>query len=279
MGMVEGSSTLLCSTIVCNFVSTAVIALWLGLFGDSLKVCGREGCLMTRRQVVALGGSLLRPEEAEQRTAWFGQLRQLAVHIEGNGRHLGIVVGGGLPAREGIELAKSMVSNSARLDEVGIAATRLNATIIQQIFLDIGCDVAPIIPTTTEQAARLLDAHHLVVMGGTTPGHTTDAVAVGFARDAGAGHCIIATNVSHVFDKDPREHEDAKSFSTMTFDELASITGIGKPLSPGASAVIDPVAVGWAQNSAITLAVLDGRDTSILEQALDGKPFEGTLIQ
>ena len=65
----------------------------------------------------------------------------------------------------------------------------------------------------------------------------------------------------------------------MTFDELASITGIGKPLSPGASAVIDPVAVGWAQNSAITLAVLDGRDTSILEQALDGKPFEGTLIQ
>ena len=31
---------------------------------------------MTRRQVVALGGSLLRPE-AEQRTAWFGQLRQL----------------------------------------------------------------------------------------------------------------------------------------------------------------------------------------------------------
>ena len=64
----------------------------------------------------------------------------------------------------------------------------------------------------------------------------------------------------------------------MTFDELASITGIGKPLSPGASAVNDPVAVGWAQNSAITLAVLDGRDTSILE-ALDGKPFEGTLIQ
>ena len=49
---------------------------------------------MTRRQVVALGGSLLRPEESEQRTAWFGQLRQLAVHIEGNGRHLGIVVGG-----------------------------------------------------------------------------------------------------------------------------------------------------------------------------------------
>ena len=234
---------------------------------------------MTRRQVVALGGSLLRPEESEQRTAWLGKLRQLAVHIEGNGHHLGIVVGGGLPAREGIELTKAMVSDTARLDEVGIAATRLNATIIQQILLDIGCDVSSEIPTSTEQAARLLDTHHLVIMGSTVPGHTTDAVAVGFARDAGAGHCIIATNVSHVFDKDPRMHDDAKSFSTMSFDQLADITGIGVPLAPGASAVIDPVAVGWAQSSAITLAVLDGRDTSILEQALDGKPFDGTLIQ
>jgi uridylate kinase len=247
--------------------------------GDSLKVWTRKECLMTRRQVVALGGSLLRPEESEQRTAWFGQIRQLAVHIEGNGRHLGIVVGGGLPAREGIELAKTMISDSYRLDEVGIAATRLNATIIQQILLDIGIDVAPVIPTTTEQAAELLAKHHLVIMGGTTPGHTTDAVAVAFGRDAGSGHCIIATNVSHVFDKDPREHEDAQSFSSMTFDQLAEITGIDEPLAPGASAVIDPIAVGWAKKAAITLAVLDGRNMLLLEEALDGKSFEGTLIQ
>ena len=91
-----------------------------------------------------------------------------------------------------------MVSDSHRLDEVGIAATRLNATVIQQVFLDIGIDVAPVIPTTTEQAAQLLDKHHLVVMCGTTPGHTTDAVAVAFARDAGAGHCIIAVSYTHL---------------------------------------------------------------------------------
>ncbi|HJL97891.1 MAG TPA: UMP kinase [Candidatus Poseidoniaceae archaeon] len=277
--MVEGSSTLSYSSIVSLRVFTRLMGITLLSKGDSLKVWRRDEGLMTRRQVVALGGSLLRPEESEQRTAWFGQIRQLAVHIEGNGRHLGIVVGGGLPAREGIELAKTMLSDTHRLDEVGIAATRLNATIIQQILLDIGIDVAPVIPTTTEQAASLLDKHHLVIMGGTTPGHTTDAVAVAFARDAGAGHCIIATNVSHVFDKDPREHDDAQSFSSMTFDQLAEITGIGEALSPGASAVIDPIAVGWAQKAAITLAVLDGRDMLLLEQALDGKPFEGTLIQ
>ena len=47
---------------------------------------------MTSRHIVALGGSLLRPEESEQRSAWFGQLRQLAVHLEGNGRRVGIAV-------------------------------------------------------------------------------------------------------------------------------------------------------------------------------------------
>ena len=38
---------------------------------------------MTTRHVVALGGSLLRPEESRDREMWLGKLRQLAVHIEG----------------------------------------------------------------------------------------------------------------------------------------------------------------------------------------------------
>ena len=87
------------------------------------------------RHIVALGGSLLRPEEAASRSQWFGQLRQLVVHLQGNGRRLGIVVGGGAPAREGIELARNSFSESYRLDMVGIAATRLNATILQQSLL------------------------------------------------------------------------------------------------------------------------------------------------
>ena len=191
-------------------------------------------------QVIALGGSLLRPEESENRKIWFGKLRQLA-----------IVVGGGLPAREGIDLAKNLVSDPDRLDEVGIAATRLNATIIQQILLDIGCNVAPEIPHTTESAGQYFLDYNIVVMGGTTPGHTTDAVAVSLARDCNASDCIIATNVSHIYDKDP----------------------------PGQSAVVDPIAVSIAAKNQINIAVLDGRDVDLIEHALDGKEFEGTLVR
>ena len=125
------------------------------------------------------------------------------------------MVGGGLPAREGIELASNLISDSDRLDEVGIAATRINATIIQQILIDIGCNVAPSIPHSTVDAAQYFDQYNIVVMGGTTPGHTTDAVAISLARDCGARDCIIATNVSHIFDKDPKVSEDAKPFVEM----------------------------------------------------------------
>lgn len=228
--------------------------------------------------IIALGGSLLRPEESDDRSAWFGRLRQLAVHLEGNGRRLGIVVGGGLPAREGITLARSSFTDSYRLDMVGIAATRLNASILQQALLDVGCDVCPIIPTSTDEAADLLEEYHIVVMGGTTPGHTTDAVAVALARDSGSAHLVIATNVSHVYDSDPRTNEDAKPFESMTMAELAEITGT-EALEPGASAAVDPIAVKWAMEAGLKIAVLDGRNLSLLEDALEGRPFEGTLIQ
>ena len=228
--------------------------------------------------IVALGGSLLRPEEAEQRAIWFGQLRQMAVHFEGNGRKLGIVVGGGLPAREGINLAKESFSDPYRLDTVGIAATRLNATILQQSLLEIGCNVAPIIPISTNQGCELFDSHNIVILGGTTPGHTTDAVAVSLARDCGAPHCVIATNVSHIHDSDPKTNPDAQPIDELTLAELANITGT-EPLSPGESAAVDPIAVKWAMDASIRLAVLDGRDFSRIEDALEGRPFIGTLVK
>ena len=229
-------------------------------------------------QVIALGGSLLRPEESENRKTWFGKLRQLAVHIEGNSRKLGIVVGGGLPAREGIELASNFISDSDRLDELGIAATRINATIIQQILIDIGCNVAPSIPHSTVDAAQYFDQYNIVVMGATTPGHSTDAVAISLARDCGARDCIIATNVSHIFDKDPKVSEDAKPFVEMTIHELIELIGTDR-MEPGQSAVVDPIAVGLAEKSQINIAVLDGRDIDLIESALDGKEFEGTLVR
>ena len=64
----------------------------------------------------------------------------------------------------------------------------------------------------------------------------------------------------------------------MTLAELSEITGT-EPLAPGESAAVDPIAVKWAIDAAIKLAVLDGRDLSRLEDALEGREFVGTLVR
>ena len=93
------------------------------------------------------------------------------------------------------------------------------------MLAEIGCNVADVVPTSTDTAAALFERFDVVVMGGTKPGHTTDAVSVAFARDSGAANVIIATNVSHVYTADPRTNDDAEPIDMLTLSELQDITG------------------------------------------------------
>ncbi len=225
--------------------------------------------------VLALGGSLLRPEESE-RHAWLSSLANLLSACE---VPIGIVVGGGAPAREAIELAKPVIDDLASLDEIGIAATRLNAAIVAQILQGAGLDVCAGIPSDVESAARGLDEHKVVVMGGTRPGHTTDNVAIRLAIEAKATRCLIATNVGHVYSADPRVDSEARPIESMTLSELQDIVGPPVHGKAGGSSVIDPIGVQAAIDNNLPLAVLDGREMDRMADALSGKPFVGTRIE
>ncbi len=225
--------------------------------------------------VLALGGSLLRPEESE-RHAWLSSLANLLSACE---VPIGIVVGGGAPAREAIELAKPVIDDLASLDEIGIAATRLNAAIVAQILQGAGLDVCSGIPSDVESAARGLDEHKVVVMGGTRPGHTTDNVAIRLAIEAKATRCLIATNVGHVYSADPRVDSEARPIESMTLSELQEIVGPPVHGKAGGSSVIDPIGVQAAIDNNLPLAVLDGREMDRMADALSGKPFVGTRIE
>ena len=225
--------------------------------------------------VLALGGSLLRPEESE-RHAWLSSLANLLSSCE---VPIGIVVGGGAPAREAIELAKPVIDDLASLDEIGIAATRLNAAIVAQILQGAGLDVCAGIPSDVESAARGLDEHKVVVMGGTRPGHTTDNVAIRLAIEAKATRCLIATNVGHVYSADPRVDSGARPIESMTLSELQEIVGPPVHGKAGGSSVIDPIGVQAAIDNNLPLAGLDGREMDRMADALSGKPFVGTRIE
>ena len=226
--------------------------------------------------VLALGGSLLRPEESE-RHAWLSSLANLLSECDVS---IGIVVGGGAAAREAIELAMERGENDlATLDEIGIAATRVNATIVSQILQDAGLDVFTGIPSDVASAAQGLEDHGVVVMGGTRPGHTTDNVAIRLAIEAKAARCLIATNVAYVYSSDPRVDSGARPIEFMTLSELQDIVGPPVHGKAGGSSVIDPIGVQAAIDNNLPLAVIDGREIDRIADALGGKPFVGTRVE
>ncbi len=231
--------------------------------------------MMAAPLVLALGGSLLRPEESE-RHAWLSSLADLLSDCD---TPIGIVVGGGAPAREAIELAKPVLDDVAALDEIGIAATRLNAAIVAQILQGAELDVCAGIPSDVASAARGLEAHKIVVMGGTRPGHTTDNVAIRLAIQANATRCLIATNVSHVYSSDPKFDSGARPIESMLLSELQEIVGPPVHGKAGGSAVIDPIGVQAAIRKQVPWAVLDGRELERIADALAGKSFIGTRIE
>ena len=132
--------------------------------------------------VVALGGSLLRPE-VEGRQTWLQGMVEVIVSRVESGSKVALVVGGGAPAREGIELAKPFIEDVSHLDRIGIAATRLNATIVREALSEGGVAVSAKIPESIGEAVLELEKWDVVVMGGTEPGHTTCLLYTSDAAD------------------------------------------------------------------------------------------------
>ena len=227
--------------------------------------------------VVAIGGSLLRPE-VEEKHVWLNDLIMIIRERVAAGDRLGLVIGGGAPAREGISLAKPLIDDDYHLDKIGIAATRLNATIIREAFTEAGISVSGIIPTSVNEAIQLLEERPVVVMGGTEPGHTTDAVAIRLAIAVNASKCIIATNVGKVFNQDPRKNPNAKSFDFLTHDQLQQIVGPAEHKGAGKSSVVDPIAVSEATKANLELDIIDGRKIERIKHTILGSNFDGTKI-
>ena len=233
---------------------------------------------MSEVVIVALGGSLMY-DGGDIDQQWVEDASKIIAQTASAGTKIGIVIGGGHLARENIATArKSGVTDTFDLDLVGIAATRYNATAFAAALKSAGVDVSENVPETTDDASESLQKHSVIVMGGTIPGHTTDAVSINLAVDSGAKRCTIATNVDFVYDKAPQINPDAIPFEEMTLAELQSIVGPPEHRGAGPNVVIDPIGVQIAIDNNIELALLNGRELERLAKCLAGETFRGTII-
>ena len=219
--------------------------------------------------VVSIGGSILVPGEND---ADF--IRKLAEMLKEVSKEvqLSVVCGGGKTARYYAGIAKDLGGDTYAQDMVGIAATRMNA---QLLSLALG-DMPDTITGDVEETARASAPEKISVMGGTVPGHTTDAVSAMVAASMRADRIVNGTSVDAVYTDDPRKNPDAKKITSMTIDELSDI--VYKEHGASKSSVFDPLGVKLAKENRIDILMVDGRNLDELRNAILGKKINGTFV-
>ena len=186
---------------------------------------------------------------------------------------LGIVVGGGKLARRKILEAQVKGANQGECDYIGIDASRYNASVVSQAM-----GITPKIPEGFKDARKMMDEKGLVIMGGTEPGHSTDAVAIILAEYSNADIVFKVTNVAGVYDKDPKKYSDAKLLKTLSPEQLEKmVTGLSQ--EAGKYELVDIVGVEVLKRSKLKMIALDGHDLDNMKKAIEGKGFVGTIIQ
>ncbi len=84
------------------------------------------------------------------------------------------------------------------------------------------------------------------------------------------------SNTDQVYDKDPRQHSDAKPLSKLSWDQMREI--VGDTWTPGLHVPFDPIAAKKAQELGIKVVVM-GSDFVNVNNYLEEKPFKGTVIE
>ena len=193
-----------------------------------------------------------------------------------SGMEIAIVVGGGNFWRGAAAAGRGM--DRATADYVGMLATVMNALAVQSMLEAVGVparvQTAIEMKNVAESFIRRLAIRHLekgrvLVLGGGTgnPFFTTDTTAALRASELGADIIFNATNVDGVYDKDPRQHDDATRFDTITYNEALS-----RNLK-----VMDGTAFTLCQDNNIPIVVFNMNEGDNIRRALSGEDI-GTIV-
>jgi uridylate kinase len=223
-----------------------------------------------KKVVISLGGSILVPSLEKNRILkYVPVLREIASHHQ-----LFVVVGGGGEARRYIDAARTLGIDDGTADEIGILITRLNATML---VAAMGDDAYPRVAESHAEAKKFAEHRKCVVMGGITPGQTTDAVAAVLAERVRASVFINVTSVDGIYSADPKKDKKAVRYDRLTPRQLIEIVGKAH-LVAGLNTVLDIIAARVVERSRIPLVVLDGTDPENLRSAVFFGRYTGTVV-
>jgi len=220
--------------------------------------------------VLKIGGSVVFPNKID--VDIINNVSKQITSLSKNHEFL-IVVGGGTIAREYISALKSFGKDDTFLDFIGMEAARLNASLFMG---SLGEKAPPEISKDFKHALSTLYLGKIPLLGGTHPGHTTDAVSAMLAEFVGADLFLRFTNVDGVYDKDPKKFSDAKKLLKISHEKLLDIVD-DTTAKAGVNAVIDPLAAKILKRAKIRTIVCGKEDLKSIKSVIEGK-HKGTEI-
>ncbi len=227
---------------------------------------------MKKLLVISVGGSLISPEIDKIDYSFLQDFIDLVKKQKKQGYNFILVTGGGKTARHYISSANKVRKlSSTEADWVGIAATKLNASLLQVLLKDLAYQDIVSCPNDKIKSSKI------IVASGYKPGRSSDCMAVALAKQYGALAVINMSNIDYVYDKDPKKYKDAQQQKNLTWSDFFKI--IGTKWIPGKNVPFDPIASKLAQKNKIKVVVLNGKKLNNLNKYLEGKSFRGTVIE
>ena len=230
--------------------------------------------------VISVGGSLVVPDSID--VNFLKALKELLLRHIQNGYRFAIIVGGGrtsrayqTAARACLRAARKQVVtplSSEDIDWLGIHATRLNAHLLRSVFVE---EAEPVI--VKDPTAPVSFEKPILIAAGWKPGWSTDYDAVLLAQNIGARSVVNLTNVDYVYDKDPREHRDAKPIKEIGWSDFRKL--LPEKWDPGLHTPFDPIAAREAEKLGLTAIIMNGKNLAELDKYIEERDFTGTIIK
>ena len=186
--------------------------------------------------VIAIGGSILLKEYDCKK---FQEYSDILKDLSKEHK-LFVVVGGGKPARE----------------YIGVVHQR--------------------VPHNFQEALEFSASGKIIVMGGTEPAHSTDAVSAILAEYIHADKLINLTSVDGMYTKDPNKFDDAELVPEISATDLLEFLS-GKDMKAGTYEFFDTTAVQMIKRSNLETVITNGFEPENLIKAVNGEKI-GTKV-
>jgi len=225
---------------------------------------------MKKTLVISLGGSQIIPDKIN-----YSYLKKFKKIVLKNLKKYKIVIvcGGGSLARKYIEAIKKENLGPYNQSLAGISATRTNARFLSYFF---GFEPEWGIPHKMRILKKYLKKRNLVICGALEykPDQTSDSTAAQIASKLNS-EFINLTDVSGLYDKDPKKHKGAKLIQKISWENFDKIMK-NINFKPGQHFILDQKASKIIKKEKIKTYIM--KTPEDLDKFLNEKKFVGTTI-